>query len=76
MGKRCILSRSKDSKMKIITTTAIVAKEKEIQCGAKSRQQSALQNIIQVTIDIPTTPKISTQSTLKNKKQLNKKPFN
>jgi hypothetical protein len=76
MRKRCILSRYKGSTMRIITTTAIVAKEKEIQSGAKSPQQSALQDIIQVTLDIPTTPKISTQSTSKNKKALNKKPSN
>ena len=75
MRKRCILSRSKGLTIRIIMT-AIVAKEKEIQSGAKSPQQSALQNTIQATLDTPTTPKISTQSILKNKKPLNKKPFN
>jgi hypothetical protein len=66
MKKRCILSRYKDSTMRIIMTV-IVAKEKEIQSGAKSPQQSALQNTTPI-LDIPTTPKTSTQSTSKNKK--------
>ncbi len=75
MRKKCILSRSKDSIMRIIMT-AIVAKGKEIQSGAKSPQQQVPQNIIQATLEFPTTPKTSTQSTLKNKKPFNKKLFN